>query len=192
MNPFSPLAIIIPSYNESKNLETLIPWILRVTPGVTVIVIDDSRDDEARKITAFLKKLRSPSILYTHRTKKGGRGSAVLDGLKTALKKKTIKWMMEMDADLGHNPDEIPRFWEKRFSADLIIGSRYMDGSEILDWPMRRRIQSKLINFFLRYWLGLKLTDFTDGYRMYTRDVVAYLSTCDMIETGFISLSEIA
>jgi dolichol-phosphate mannosyltransferase len=192
MTNFSSLAIVIPSYNESKNLEKLIPWIMRVVPKVTVIVIDDSRDEEAKKISAFIRKLNTTSVCYTHRTAKGGRGSAVLEGLKQALVHKQIKWMMEMDADLGHSPDELCRFWEKRESADLIIGSRYREGSAILDWPLRRRVQSKIINFFLRYWLGLNLTDFTNGYRMYTRDVVSYLMTCHMIETGFISLSEIS
>jgi dolichol-phosphate mannosyltransferase len=131
-------------------------------------------------------------VAVLHRGAKKGRGSAVIDGLKYALKKYSIRYFLEMDADLAHAPEECRALIDASAHADMVIGSRYLKGSVIADWPMYRLVQSRIINFFLRYLLGLRLTDFTNGFRLYTRPVVEFLVRTPMKEKGFIALSEIA
>lgn len=181
------VAIIIPSYNESTNLAILIPRIIRIVPKVTVIVVDDSSGDERIRTKDICLDNRK-SVIYVARQKKDGRGSAVIDGMKTALAKTSATIMIEMDADLAHNPQEIPRLCAPIGKFDVVVGSRYMKGSIIVSWTRGRLIQSKIINFFLTYWLGLRMTDYTNGFRAYSRSVCQYLVTVSIHEKGFIAL----
>ena len=185
------IAIVIPSYNESRNIQILISRILHIIPKATIIVVDDSSGNEHRDTKNICAKYKK-SVLYVSRNKKNGRGSAVLDGMKIILAQTTSKIIVEMDADLAHNPKEIPRLCALIGRYDVVIGSRYMAGSRIIKWTWSRIIQSKIINFFLKYWLGLRLTDYTNGFRAYTRHACQYLVTAPMREKGFIALSEIA
>jgi len=175
------VAVIIPAYCESDNLKILLPRLLKTIPGAQVVVVDDS------DISAEYS-----GVTTIHRGTKKGRGSAVVEGLKFALKKTDIQYFIEMDADLAHAPEECVHFIAAATHADMVIGSRYMKGSTIVDWPLHRLVQSRIINFFLRYLLGLKLTDFTNGFRLYTRPVAEFLVHTPMEEKGFIALSEIA
>lgn len=182
-SPYHDVAVIIPAYCESDNLKILLPRILKTLPGAHIVVVDDSEYPESR---------RTESVVILYRGAKKGRGSAVLDGMKCALKKSYIQYFIEMDADLAHAPEECRAFIEASAHSDMVIGSRYLHGSVIENWPMYRLVQSKIINIFLRYLLGLRLTDFTNGFRLYTRPVVEFLVKTPMKETGFIALSEIA
>jgi len=185
------IVIIIPSYNESRNIGLLIPRILRVVPKSTIIVVDDSSGEEKRK-TEYICNDKIKSVMYIPRNKKDGRGSAVLDGMKLALTKTKAEIIIEMDADLAHDPKEIPFLCAPIGQFDMVVGSRYMHGSKIISWTMLRIIQSKVINFILRYWLGLNLTDYTNGFRAYSRKACQYLITTHLHEKGFIALSETA
>lgn len=188
---FTDIAVVIPAYNESGNLKVLTGRILKAYPGITVVIVDDSNAEENARLKAALKGTEKQVTILT-RAKKMGRGSAVLDGLKHAAKQPNITTFFEMDADLAHNPDELPRFLEKTDSTDLVVGSRYREGSKILKWPLARVIQSKIINFALRYWLHLNLTDYTNGYRAYSRRAVEFLINQPLRERGYIALSEMA
>jgi dolichol-phosphate mannosyltransferase len=186
------IAIIVPAYNESENLKILLPGIRRAAPGAQIFVVDDSADKEHRKLENLVFRLKDPGIRIITRESKQGRGSAVMAGLREAFKDSRIKRFIEMDADLAHDPAEIPDFLKQADETDLVIGSRYIEGSRITDWPLRRLIQSRMINFFLKYLLGLNITDYTNGYRMYSRRAVSELMRTPPLERGFIALSEIA
>jgi dolichol-phosphate mannosyltransferase len=192
MNSTPPtIAVIIPSYNESKNLKILVPSILRVLPNARIIVVDDSLGKEKAHTESFCRKDRI-HITYVPRNSKLGRGSAVIEGMKTGLAERNIQVLMEMDADLAHDPKEIPSFLSTIGAYDMVIGSRYMAGSRIIKWPMSRLVQSKIINFVLKYWLGLHISDYTNGYRAYTWKACEYIASIELREKGFISLSEVA
>jgi dolichol-phosphate mannosyltransferase len=133
-----------------------------------------------------------PKTILISRGKKLGRGSAALRGLAEALKHKEIRYFFEMDADLAHSPAEFDRFLAVRHEADLVIGSRYLKASHIVKWPRRRLIQSRVINALLNFWLGINLTDYTNGFRLYSRAAAEFLLGARLQETGFIALSEIA
>jgi dolichol-phosphate mannosyltransferase len=186
------LAIILPAYNESKNLRTLLKRINKIVPNVHIVVVDDSSPLENKKITRIAASYRNVEVIT--REKKLGRGSAVLAGFAHALKEKTYEYFVEMDTDLGHDSAELPVL-EKALDANkahLVIGSRYLFGSKIVNWSPKRLFLSKLINFFLNLWLGVGLHDYTDGYRMYRRKAVEYLVKTGLYEKGFIALSESA
>lgn len=185
-NKFS---IIIPSYNESKNLEILLKGI-RNLYKVPVYIIDDSNPVESNKIQLLVSNFRN--VFLTSRNGKKGRGSAVIDGFKKALKNHYTEYFLEMDSDLAHDPKEIERFLnkEKKGAYDLIIGSRYLPGGRIKNIEKERTILSRLINIFLRIWLDIKVTDFTSGFRMYSINAVKEIVNKKIESTGFITLSE--
>jgi dolichol-phosphate mannosyltransferase len=185
----SHITIVIPAYNESENIKNLIKKI-RQNIKCQIIIVDDSNDI----LTKNIYKKKKSNIIYIKRNKKLGRGSAVLKGLKNALKKKKIKIFIEMDADLSHPPSELRRnikFFNDK-NLDLLIGSRYLEKSQIINWPVSRRIFSKLANYLARFLLKIPCTDYTNGYRIYSRSAAKkILQKCGKIGDGFIILSEI-
>ena len=187
---FKQVAIIIPTYNEEKNIERLIKNIKHHVGNVLIIVVDDSDNNK----TSLIIKKKKLGILYFNRGKKAGRGSAILFGLKKILVNKKIKVFIEMDADFSHNPAELKRninFFLNN-SLDLLIGSRYLKKSKIINWSLTRRIFSFLANFSAKILLQIPITDFTNGYRIYSRrSVKKIIKSCGKIGDGFIILSEI-
>lgn len=191
------IGIIIPSYNEATNIPILIKKIFTALPQTIVIIVDDSKIEENKKLREFMKKnskLYKDKVTLISRQKKLGRGSAVMDGLKEMLKNKPIQYFFEMDADLAHDPGDFKKFLQavKENNVDVVSGSRYLQGSKITKWPLRRIIFSRIINIFINLLLGLKLSDYTNGFRLYNRNAVLFLTKLQLKEKGFIALSEIA
>ena len=185
------IAIVIPAYNEDKNLIKLIKEIRKKTKSI-IIIVDDSKNLKTKKI---INSNKIKNLYYFHRGKKLGRGSAVLFGFRKLLKKnKNLNCFIEMDADMSHSPKELLRnisFFYNNF-LDLLIGSRYLKDSKIINWPISRRILSKLSNVLARILLGVPVNDYTNGYRFYSkRAVKTIVSKCNKSGGGFIILSEI-
>lgn len=188
---FDYITIIIPAYNELKNLQILITRIFKKYPDIRVVVVDDSDKAEYLKLRKTLS-IFGRNVQIIPRFKKMGRGSAVIEGLRLSLKDKKIKVFIEMDADLAHDPNELKLFLREIKSTDMVVGSRYRSTSKIINWPITRLIQSRIINLFLKVWLGLNLTDYTNGFRAYSRRATEFLVKQKLKEKGFISLSETA
>lgn len=184
------IAIIIPTFNELDNIEKLIQEILKNVPESTIFIVDDSKQNEIGDLINS-KNLKAK---YFHRENSRGRGSAVLYGFTNALKENQFDIFIEMDADFSHNPNELRKNIE-HFSTnnlDLLIASRYLKNSKIINWGIKRRILSKLSNILARVLLGVKLKDFTNGYRIYSKRAVEVITKkCGNIGDGFIILSEI-
>lgn len=188
----SNIAVVIPSYNEVKNLSILIAGINKELTGSKIIIVDDSLVKENLKLKSIVKKYKN--VFLISRQKKLGRGSAVLEGFSHAIRNKSIKYVFEMDSDLAHDPKEMIRFIKKeeKTKSDLIIGSRYLSGGRIINISPNRTIMSRVINKFLYFWLGMHLTDHTSGFRLYSRASVEYLLNIKIKSKGFITLSEVA
>ncbi len=184
-------AIVIPSYNEVKNISILMKGINKFLPGSEIVIVDDSRVEENEKLKKMIKNKKD--IILISRLTKSGRGSAVIEGFRQVLRDKNIKYIFEMDSDLAHDPQEFERFIKKLSEKNygLIIGSRYLPGGRIKNIAKNRTILSRVINLFLRYWLGIKVSDFTSGFRLYTRGAVEYLTKIEIKAKGFITLSEV-
>ena len=182
-------AIIIPAYNEEQNLIKLIKKINKYVSAL-ILIIDDSQNIKTKKL--FKKKKKN--ILYFHRGKKLGRGSAVIYGLKKALSNKNIINFIEMDADMSHRPSELRKNIKifNNEKLDLLIASRYLKKSKIINWPISRRILSKLSNLLARFLLSVPISDYTNGFRIYSKRSTKLVSSkCGKIGDGFIVLSEI-
>jgi len=184
------IAIIIPTYNELDNIEKLIQEILRNVPESTIFIVDDSKKKEIGNLI-IAKNLKAK---YFGRENSKGRGSAVLHGFTKALKENQFDIFIEMDADFSHNPNELKKNIEY-FSAnnlDLLIASRYLKKSKIINWGLNRRVLSKLSNLLARVLLGVNLKDFTNGFRIYSKRATEIITKkCGNIGDGFIILSEI-
>ena len=185
------IAIIIPSYNDAENIPLVVKGIRAVTPRAKVIIVDDSNEQQKRKLRTYAKKQKRLQVI--ERTGKLGRGSAVLDGFRKALLDKKIQYVFEMDADTSHSAKDLAKFLENKKSADLIVGSRYITGSKVVNWPKKRLFMSRLINSaLLNLLFNLGIHDYTNGYRMYDRKAAEYLLGITLHETGFLLLSESA
>ena len=183
------LIIVIPTYNEEKNILKLTDKIHQYIPKCKILIIDDTKNSKLHKI---FKK--NNTIKFIVRKNKKGRGSAVLFGLKNAIKNKDNKIFIEMDADFSHRPSELNRnikFFLKK-KCDLLIASRYLANSKIKNWSIQRRIFSKLANLLAQLFLQINVTDYTNGYRIYSKVAAKKIvSECGKIGDGFIVLSEI-
>ncbi len=184
------IGIVIPAYNEESNIIKIAKAIKKKVRNSSIVIVDDSLDNK----TSDLVKKNKLNITYIHRKKKLGRGSAVLFGFKKLLKDKNIKVFIEMDADFSHNPSELSRNINhfKKKSLDLLIGSRYLKKSKIVNWSLSRRIFSKLANRLASSLLKIPINDLTNGYRIYSkRAIKRIVKNCGKIGDGFIILSEI-
>jgi len=184
------IGIVIPTFNEENNIVKLIKTIKSKFKDTLIVIVDDSLH---KKIWHLIKKNKL-KVSYIYRGKKLGRGSAVRIGLKKLLKNKKIKFFVEMDADFSHNPVELPKninYFYKN-SLDLLIGSRYLKKSKIINWSLSRRIFSFLANYLARNLLKIPISDFTNGYRIYSKNSVKkIIKNCGKVGGGFIMLSEI-
>ena len=183
------LIILIPTYNEEKNILNLTNKIHRYIPMCKILIIDDTKNSKLHKIFKKNNKIK-----FIIRKNKKGRGSAVLFGLKNAIKDKDNKIFIEMDADFSHKPSELNRnikFFLKN-KCDLLIASRYLPKSKIKNWSIQRRIFSKLANLLAKFFLQIDVTDYTNGFRIYSRVAAKKIvNDCGKIGDGFIVLSEI-
>ena len=187
----SKINIVIPTYNEDKNILSLIKRIKHHIPNAQICIVDDSPED---KIQQILKNKKFKNILYFHRKNSKGRGSAVIFGFKKLFKKKQKQIFIEMDADFSHNPSELKKkiFLFKNTKSDLLIASRYLKKSKILNWPLSRRLFSKMSNILAQIVLRINVSDYTNGFRIYSSEATKLIiNKCGKIGDGFIILSEI-
>ena len=166
------IAIIIPAYNERKNLKKLVDQINSNLNDIQILIIDDSKVNDSEQ-TIIDKK----NVHFIYRGKKLGRGSAVLFGLKECLKK-DYNIFIEMDADFSHDPNELQDkidFFLNN-NLDVLIASRYLKNSKIVNWSLSRRIFSKLSNFLAKKLLRIPVSDYTNGYRLYSREAAQLIT----------------
>ena len=183
------IGFVLPCYNEYENIFILIEQIKKIFNNYLIIVVDDSSNDKIKK-----KILKYKNIKYFKRKSKSGRGSAVIFGMRNMMKEKNIDLIVEMDTDLSSHPKELPKNIKlfKKEKLDLLIMSRYLKGSKIINWPLRRRVFSFLSNKLTNFLLKVKVSDYTMGYRIYSmKAIVQVTKNCGKVGSGFIVLSEI-
>jgi apolipoprotein N-acyltransferase len=169
--PWRALAVV-PTYNESATIEHAVLGVLE-TPGVDVLVVDDSSPDATGDIVAALAA-RQPRVRLLSRPAKSGLSSAYLEGFHIAIAE-GYDLAIEMDADLSHDPSELPSLLEATQRHDLVVGGRYIPGGSVTDWSRSRIALSRAGNLYARFMLGLPIHDATSGYRVYRRDLLEEL-----------------
>lgn len=173
--------VIIPTYNESDNIKKAIQLVFRSAKNVDVLVVDDNSPDKtANVVKAMMKKDKRVNLI--ERKAKEGLGTAYIAGFKFALKRNYDR-ILEMDADLSHDPSEIPNFLKASEEADVVIGSRYLNGVNVVHWPLRRLILSYGANIYSRVITGLPLHDTTSGFKCFRREVLEAVDL-DAVHSG--------
>ena len=181
--------IVIGTYNEAENIPGLLTDIMKLGPNYEAIVVDDNSPDGTGKLVSGMAA-KDPRIHLVHRESRLGYGSAYLEGFRAALGM-GADYIVQMDADYSHNPQDIPRLLEAAKDADVVVGSRYVKGGQIKGWPLRRRIISRVANLVARVLLKLPLRDCTGGFKCFRRSTLESISFEDVRSRGFASLHEI-
>jgi dolichol-phosphate mannosyltransferase len=163
----NPTLIIVPTYNERENLARMAQKLLSLQVVVDVLVVDGNSSDGTGKIADELAA-KHPQIHVLHEQKKNGLGRAYIAGFKWALER-GYEFIFEMDADCSHNPDDVPVFLEAARNADLVLGSRYIGGIRVINWPLKRLMLSRGAGKYVKWVTGMPFTDPTGGYKCFRR-----------------------
>lgn len=189
MTPASPRAVvIIPTYNERDNLPLVIGGLMQ-HPGVKVLVVDDDSPDGTGSLAHELAERHPGRVRVLHRRGIRGLGRSYVDGLKLALDD-DVDLICQMDADLSHDPAQLPSLIAAAAHADVVIGSRYVAGGKVVNWPLRRRLLSRFANMYVRTVTRLSARDCTSGYRCWRRDALASMPLDRFISDGYSFLVE--
>jgi len=178
--------VVIPTYNEKENIPRLIPEILNVDEGFNVLVIDDNSPDGTGKIVdEFVEKFPN-RVSVLHRKGKLGFSSAYIEGFQQALKIEDVDYIFSMDADFSHNPKYLKSFIKELEDYDVVIGSRYMNGTvSVVNWPIKRLILSRFANLYAQIVTGLKVSDCTAGFVGYRRRVLETINFQAILSDGY-------
>ncbi len=176
--------VIVPTYNERDNIERVLTDLLALDVDLSVLVVDDNSPDGTGQVVDEFRN-REPRVHAIHRPGKMGLGSAYITGFKWALAKTDAQFIFEMDADLSHDPNAIPEFLAKTPEADLVIGSRYLDGITVMNWPLRRLVLSVGANVYTRIITGMPVKDATGGFKCFRREVLEALPLDSIRSDGY-------
>jgi dolichol-phosphate mannosyltransferase len=175
--------VVIPTYNERDNIEKLIKEVLSQDDGVQILVVDDNSPDGTGEL-ADRMAASEVRIRVLHRSGKLGLGSAYREGFKIALDM-GADYVVEMDADFSHDPKVLPCFFEKMKDYDLVIGSRYLNGVSVVNWPLRRLMLSYFASVYTRTITGLRISDCTSGFKCFRREVLEAIAPETIKSDGY-------
>jgi len=178
--------VIIPTFNEIENIESIIRAVFSQEKSFHILVVDDNSPDKTPECVEQLQTEFPDSLFILNRTKKAGLGVAYLDGFKWALAK-SYSYIFEMDADFSHNPDDLIKLYDACESgkADIAVGSRYVKGITVVNWPLSRILLSYGASRYVRFITGMKVKDSTAGFICYKRDVLEAINLSKVRFVGY-------
>lgn len=175
--------VVVPTYNERENLPPLVQRLMALPVGVNLLVVDDNSPDGTGKLADEIAA-KNQAIHVLHRSEKSGLGRAYIAGFKWALDQ-GFEFVFELDGDLSHNPDDIPMFLEAAKDADLVLGSRYLNGIRIINWPLSRLMLSKSAAKYVQVVTGMPFTDPTGGYKCFRRRALQAIKLESINSNGY-------
>jgi dolichol-phosphate mannosyltransferase len=175
--------IVVPTYNERENIPRMAQRLLALPVGVDLLVVDDNSPDGTGKLADELAA-KHPEIHALHRTEKNGLGRAYIAGFQWALQH-GYEFVFEMDGDFSHNPDDIPQLLDAARDADLVLGSRYINGIRIINWPLGRLMLSKGAAKYVQVITGMPFTDPTGGYKCFRRRALEAIKLDEVQSNGY-------
>ncbi len=178
-----PALVIIPTYNERDNVRGIVELTLQQSPELDVLVVDDNSGDGTAAIVEAMAKSDS-RVNLLRRAGKLGLGTAYIEGFKWGLKR-GYQFFFEMDADFSHDPREIPNFLQKMGEYDLVLGSRYINGIRVVNWPLSRLMLSKGAALYVRWITGLPVADPTGGFKCFRRRVLEAIELDSVHSNGY-------
>jgi dolichol-phosphate mannosyltransferase len=180
--------VIVPTYNERDNLPVLVAGLM-AQPNIRVMVVDDQSPDGTGEVADALALAQPGRIDVMHRTARRGLGRSYIEAMERAVTE-DVEFICQMDADLSHDPRHLPALVAACADADLVIGSRYIPGGRIVNWPFRRLLLSRFANFYIRTVTRLGPHDCTSGYRCWRRSALAALPLDRVASDGYAFLVE--
>lgn len=184
------VVMVVPTYNEALNLGPLLERLRHAEPDVDVLVVDDGSPDGTGRLAEQIAAA-DPHVTVLHRPAKEGLGAAYLAGFKVALER-GYDVIGEMDADGSHQPEQLHRLLEALLEADLVIGSRWVPGGSIVNWPLHRELLSRGGNFYTRTLLGIPVRDATAGYRLFRRTTLERVHLEEIDSLGYVFQADLA
>lgn len=182
--------VIVPTYNERANLPALLDQLLAM-PALRILIVDDASPDGTGRVADAYAGANRARVQVLHRTGKRGLGLSYIDGMYVALRTDATH-ICQMDADLSHNPADIPRLLDAAEDADFVIGSRYIEGGRIENWPLHRRLLSAFANRYIRAITRMTIRDCTSGFRCWRREVLERLPLASIRSDGYAFIVELA
>lgn len=183
MSDVSRILVILPTYNEAENLSEIVPSILNKDSRIDVLIVDDASPDGTGGL-ADRMAAEASRIHVLHRQTKQGLGTAYLTGFRWAIERR-YDLIFEMDADFSHDPGHIPEFIRTAQENDLVVGSRYLRGVTVVNWPMSRLLLSYFANKYARFVTGLPLSDLTAGFKCFRRKVLESIALEQVRSNGY-------
>jgi dolichol-phosphate mannosyltransferase len=177
------MEVVVPTYNERDNIEKLVDQILAQHSDIHILIVDDNSPDGTGEIADRLAAANH-RVQVLHRAGKQGLGSAYREGFAIALRN-GAECIVEMDADFSHDPKVLPVFMDKMRDADVVIGSRYLHGVSVVNWPIRRLMLSYFASVYTRMVTGLKLRDCTSGFKCFKRSVLESINLGAVRSDGY-------
>src|SRR3990170_923819 len=181
--------VVVPTYNERENLPVLVRGVL-AHPGFRMLVVDDGSPDGTGAIADALSAEHPGRVEVMHRTGRRGLGRSYIDGLRKAIAMADVDLVCQMDADLSHNPEYLPALTAAAASADVVIGSRYLNGVSVVNWPLHRIFLSTFANRYIRAVTRLSASDCTSGFRCWRRESLSRLPLDTLVSDGYAFLVE--
>ena len=180
------ISIVTPTYNEIENISLMIEAIFSTSKEVHILVVDDSSPDGTSDKVLQLKSNYQNRLFLLKRVKKRGLGTAYIDGFNWGLQK-TYQYFFQIDCDFSHNPDDLPKLYEHLISykQDLCIGSRYITGINVVNWPISRILLSYFASFYVRIITGMSIKDPTAGFKLYHRRVLESIPLSEVEFVGY-------
>jgi dolichol-phosphate mannosyltransferase len=175
--------VVIPTYNEKDNIERLVTQVLAQNDRIHVLVVDDNSPDGTGDIADSIA-VKFDRVHVLHRSSKLGLGSAYRDGFRFALAN-CADYIIEMDADFSHDPECLSSFLQKASEYHLVIGSRYLNGVSVVNWPIRRLLLSYFANVYTRLVTGLNISDCTSGFKCFRREVIEAIDLDNVKSDGY-------
>jgi len=182
--------VIVPTFNERENVAVLVPRLLAID-GLKVLIVDDGSPDGTGAVADQLAAASGGRLTVMHRSGPRGLGRSYVDGMQAAVLT-NVRRVCQMDADLSHDPIDLVRLIVAGASADLVIGSRYVAGGTLQNWPRRRVWLSAVANWYVRAVTGLRIRDCTSGFRCWSRDLLARLPLAEIASDGYAFQVEMA
>lgn len=181
--PLERVVVLIPTYNERDNVTGIVQRVRAAAPQVDVCILDDASPDGTGDLADELAAA-DPRVHVIHRLAKAGLGAAYLHGFSWALER-GYDAVLELDADGSHRPIDVPRVLAAAADADVVIGSRWVPGGQVVNWPRRRKALSLGANAYTRLWLGMPVRDATAGFRLYRSSALRALDLADVASQGY-------